>query len=178
MKGFFLLLLLLSFSLILSFYRSGGRRSRGDKASRWKRCRWKEEEKKIKQLVLGRVPYPSSSSSSSSPFAPVLCGWIYSGASCLVHQAGGGNGRHVNTTVGLLLSFLFCRPFSLFFYEAAPQSFFFFPLILPSRAGRHIAHPALIPGRKNKFLFIDDDHNKSGTGSSSIYFSSFLETFK
>jgi hypothetical protein len=49
---------------------------------------------------------------------------------------------------------------------------------LPSRAGRHIAHPALIPGRKNKFLFIDDDHNKSGTGSSSIYFSSFLETFK
>jgi len=49
MKGFFLLLLLLlSFSLILSFYRSGGRRSRGDKASRWKRCRWKEEKKKTK----------------------------------------------------------------------------------------------------------------------------------
>jgi hypothetical protein len=33
-----------------------------------------ERREEKKQLVLGRVPYPSSSSSSSSPFAPVLCG--------------------------------------------------------------------------------------------------------
>jgi hypothetical protein len=46
----FLLLIIIYFSPIHSFYRSGGRRSRGDKASRWKRCRWKEEKKK---LVLG-----------------------------------------------------------------------------------------------------------------------------